>query len=212
MISSASCVRGLRVGFAFSLAVAFASAACGGGDDAGSMSSGGSSGSSGSSGSAGSDSSASGEADAASAGSGGQSSTGGSVNAGAGGSVNAGTGGKLSSNAGSGGTAAAEGGASWSGNFDDCDPPMDGVEHCTADNPDHAGTSGCTEFYTVGLGKVVCGDLSATGPCPRDESLYGICVAAFSTYEYDSNADGATFFQASPRDCEAQGGKWCGPR
>ncbi len=151
---------------------------------------------------------------------------GGSSSAGSGGSSSAGSGGKPSGsagnsgsagstagNSGSAGSTAGAGGSTWSGNFEDCDPQQAGLEHCSTDNPDHAGTSVCTEYYTAGYGKVFCADKAMTGPCPRGNTLYAICVNNASTYQYDdSKADAPVFFQASPRICDAQAGTWCGPR
>jgi len=188
--------RSLSWGFAVALSVSGLTLACGGDDDSSDEPSGGAGGSAGQT---------SGSAGKANAGSGGV------AKAGSSGSSSSGSAGKPSGTAGSAGTMGS-GGSSWSGNFDDCDPPMEGVENCEADNSDHAGTSVCTEFYTAGQAKLICGELAKTGPCARGESLYGICVAGFSSYQYDSAGDGATFFSQSPRLCEAQGAKWCGPR
>jgi hypothetical protein len=175
---------------AFPLALVLTLAACGGGGGGGN-SSGGSGG-------------------AAEPSSGGASATTGGTSATTGGASTA-NGGAASNHAGSAG-APTTGGASgtWTGNFDSCDPPQVGVENCTGDNPDHAGTSVCTEFYSAGVAKLICGSMAASGPCARGATLYGICVAGFSTYQY-AQSDGATFYSQSPHACAISGGTWCGP-
>ncbi len=202
-------VRGIGLGIAL-FGTVTAVLGCGGGDSADKSATSGAGGSAGQpAGNAGGSAKA-GDTSAGAAGD----ADGGSSSAGSGGSSSAGSGGKPSGgggNAGSGGSTA--GAPTWSGNFDDCDPPEEGLEHCSTDNPDHAGTSVCTEYYTAGYGKVFCADKAMTGPCPRGNTLYAICVNQSSTYQYDdSKADAPIFFQAFPRICDAQAGTWCGPR
>lgn len=199
-------IRNLGLSCAVALSLPFAFIGCGGGDDGGEKAAAGS-GSGGSEATGGSNTTGGTASDAGS----GTITEGGSGEETGGSSSTAGS----SSSAGKGGTGSnggAGGGSSWSGNFDDCNPPKEGVEHCQADNPDHAGTGVCTEFYTAGQAKLICSDQAADGPCPRDK-LYGICVGGISTYSYAENPqDGATFYSQSPRLCEVQGAKWCGPR